>query len=69
VRLTVRSPGGGGFGSPFERPVESVVRDVHDGLVSREAAESDYGVVLGRDDCRVDNAATKRLRRGRCVGS
>jgi N-methylhydantoinase B len=69
VRLTVRSPGGGGFGSPFERPVESVVRDVHDGLVSREAAESDYGVVLGRDDCRVDVAATERLRRGRCVGS
>jgi N-methylhydantoinase B len=69
VRLTVRSPGGGGFGSPFERPVESVVRDVHDGLVSREAAESDYGVVLGRDDCRVDSAATERLRRGRCVGS
>jgi N-methylhydantoinase B len=69
VRLTIRSPGGGGFGRPFDRPVELVVRDVHDGLVSRAAAESDYGVVLGCDDCRVDVAATERLRRERCVGS
>lgn len=69
VRLTIRSPGGGGFGSPFERPVELVVRDVQDGLVSREAAESDYGVVLERDDYGVDGAATERLRRERCLGS
>jgi N-methylhydantoinase B len=69
VRLTIRSPGGGGFGSPFERPVELVVRDVQDGLVSREAAESEYGVVLERDDWGVDGAATERLRRERCLGS
>lgn len=69
VRLSIRSPGGGGFGNPLERPVELVVRDVEDGLVSHEAAESDYGVVLGRDDCGVDFAATERRRRDRCVGS
>ena len=63
VRLTIRSPGGGGFGDPSQRPVELVVRDVLDGLVSPQAAEADYGVVIGRDDCRVDSAATERLRR------
>ncbi|WP_395713474.1 hydantoinase B/oxoprolinase family protein [Reyranella sp.] len=69
VRLTIRSPGGGGFGNPFDRPVELVVRDVQDGLVSRAAAESDYGVVLEGDDYGVDNAATERLRREKCSGS
>lgn len=69
VRLTIRSPGGGGFGSPFDRPVDLVVRDVQDGLVSRAAAESDYGVVLKRDDYGVDGAATERLRREKCSGS
>lgn len=69
LRLTIRSPGGGGFGSPFERPVELVVRDVQDGLVSRDAAASDYGVVLEGDDHGVDSAATERLRRERCSGS
>jgi N-methylhydantoinase B len=69
VRLTIRSPGGGGFGSPFDRPVDLVVRDVQDGLVSRAAAESDYGVVLEGDDYGVDGAATERLRRDKCSGS
>lgn len=69
VRLSIESPGGGGFGNPFDRAVDLVVRDVEDGLVSREAAERDYGVALRRDDCNVDVAATERLRRDRCVGS
>ena len=43
VRLTIRSPGGGGFGRPFDRPVELVVRDVHDGLVSRAAPRAIWG--------------------------
>ncbi|HYM03438.1 MAG TPA: hydantoinase B/oxoprolinase family protein, partial [Stellaceae bacterium] len=54
-------PGGGGFGDPRERDPALVAADVADGLVSREAAERDYGVAL-ISDLRVDPAATARLR-------
>ena len=54
-------PGGGGFGNPKERDPERVAEDVADGLITREAAERDYGVALAPDG-RVDQAATGRLR-------
>jgi N-methylhydantoinase B len=41
--------GGGGYGDPRERPLESVARDVIRGLVSRESARNDYGVVIDSD--------------------
>jgi N-methylhydantoinase B len=56
-------PGGGGFGDPKRRDPERVAEDVADGLVSRAAAEQDYGVALTADG-RVDRAATGRLRAG-----
>jgi N-methylhydantoinase B len=40
------SPGGGGFGDPFERPLESVERDLNLGYISRATAERDYGAVI-----------------------
>lgn len=60
-RLLIEMPGGGGYGEPFEREAAKVAADVKAGLVSREAAERDYGVsVLG--DFSVDAAETARLR-------
>ena len=44
--LYLRCANGGGYGDPLEREPESVAQDVVDGLVSREAAESIYGVVF-----------------------
>lgn len=38
--------GGGGFGSPLERPTEQVLADVMDGYVSATAAEEQYGVIV-----------------------
>ena len=38
--------GGGGWGDPFEREPERVLRDVRDGYVSLEGAARDYGVVV-----------------------
>ena len=32
--ITNMNPGGGGYGNPFERPIEKVVEDVRNGLVS-----------------------------------
>ncbi|HEY8525732.1 MAG TPA: hydantoinase B/oxoprolinase family protein [Acidimicrobiales bacterium] len=68
--------GGGGFGDPLERDPAAVRDDVLDELVSREAAERDYGVVLRGSvedgDLEVDVGATAarraRLREGRSAG-
>jgi N-methylhydantoinase B len=54
--LVYRTAGGGGWKDPLDRPVERVEADVAKGLVSREKAESDYGVVAG------DAEATEKLR-------
>ncbi|MBU4158508.1 MAG: hydantoinase B/oxoprolinase family protein, partial [Alphaproteobacteria bacterium] len=61
--ITNLNPGGGGYGNPFERPVDKVVWDVRNGLVSIEGARLDYGVVIANPQTlEVDTAATERLR-------
>ena len=52
------SAGGGGYGDPFERDLESVRRDVEYGYVSFEKAKKDYGVVIDPGSGMVDEAAT-----------
>ncbi len=42
--------GGGGYGNPLERPVEKVIKDVRNGIVSIEKAKEDYGVVINPDN-------------------
>lgn len=62
MRLTIRSPGGGGFGDPLERDIEAVIRDVDDELVSPQAAAAQYGVVVASDGRTADLDGTTRLR-------
>ena len=62
ARMTAETPGGGGWGDPFTRDPQLVLRDVRDGVVSPQAAESDYGVALMGDGRSVDQAATTELR-------
>ena len=59
----IHESGGGGYGDPRKRKVESVVADVRDGLVSVEQAATDYGVVLDPKTLLVDEAATREKRR------
>jgi N-methylhydantoinase B len=59
--ITNMNPGGGGYGNPHERPIEKVVSDVKNGLVSLEGAREDYGVVINAA-LQVDTAATSTLR-------
>ena len=40
------TPGGGGHGDPLARDPERVLADVREGVVSKEAAARDYGVML-----------------------
>jgi len=61
--LVIRTPGGGGYGDPFNREPASVLRDVVNGLVSVEAAMREYGVVVDPESMQVRVEATKRTRR------
>ena len=54
--------GGGGYGSPFERPAERVKDEVRDGIISPEAARQHYGVVVDPTTFVLDASATERLR-------
>jgi N-methylhydantoinase B len=67
ARMIADTPGGGGWGEPFSRDPERVLRDVRDEVVSVDAAARDYGVVIrsdGPDGCRIDIEATAALRAG-----
>ena len=55
------SAGGGGYGSPLQREPERVLRDLEEGWITRERAETVYGLVLNSAG-RVDAAATQRRR-------
>ena len=57
----LRSGGGGGYGSPLDRPLERIAEDVAQGYVSRLQAVRCYGVVFGTDG-QIDAAATAALR-------
>jgi N-methylhydantoinase B len=63
--------GGGGWGDPFAREPERVLRDVRDGYVTVEGAASDYGVVVRGDPdedpegLTIDEDATAKLRSSR----
>jgi N-methylhydantoinase B len=60
--VRIELPGGGGFGRPQLRDPHSVLDDVRNGYVSREAAERDYGVVIDTARWMVDEAATTAKR-------
>ena len=55
-RVEVMTPGGGGYGDPFERDPELVRRDVARGYYTAEAVRDLFGVAL---------TASRRDRRGR----
>jgi hypothetical protein len=55
--------GGGGFGDPIDRDPRAVEQDYRRGWVTRETAESIYGVVMDSDGKRVDLPATESRRR------
>ncbi len=57
-----RAGGGGGYGDPFMRPVEKVLDDVRNDMVSLRSAREDYGVVIEEGTFTVNEEETKRLR-------
>jgi len=53
---------GGGYGDPLERNPQLVLADVIDGVVSKQAAQEVYGVVLDEKKEVIDLVETKSLR-------
>ncbi len=58
----MRMASGGGYGDPLERDPRLVLEDVIDGIISQQAAEEVYGVVLDPKKEAVDLVATKSMR-------
>jgi N-methylhydantoinase B len=68
TEVIAQTGGGGGWGDPLERDPQAVRWDVIEGLVSRKAAERDYGVVLNKDFS-IDHKATAQRRQRKGTGS
>jgi N-methylhydantoinase B len=63
--ISVRTPGGGGYGDPWQRDPGLVARDVARGYFTAADALRDCGVVLtAADPPALDARATEELRRG-----
>ena len=60
-RFVCVGPAGGGYGDPLQRDPGRVLDDVLDGIITRETAEGDYGVVI-TDAGVVDEHATSSRR-------
>jgi len=58
----VRTPGGGGYGSPLDRAPELVERDARRGYYTAEEARARFAVVLSGEPPVLDRAATAALR-------
>ena len=61
--VRVETCGGGGYGPPWERDPELVLRDVREEKISPARARDAYGVSVDTDRRTVDLAETRRLRR------
>jgi N-methylhydantoinase B/oxoprolinase/acetone carboxylase alpha subunit len=59
--IMLRTPSGGGYGPPTQRPPDAVAEDVREGIVSARSAGELYGVALAADGS-VDERETQALR-------
>ncbi|MDH3661775.1 MAG: hydantoinase B/oxoprolinase family protein [Alphaproteobacteria bacterium] len=59
-QLVALGPCGGGYDNPFLRDPDAVLADVQDGLISKEAALNDYGVLIR--DGSIDSQETAEVR-------
>ena len=59
---TLRSGGGGGFGTPLDRKLADIEDDVRNEYISLAAAREHYGAVIDAVTGRADAAASQALR-------
>lgn len=54
--------GGGGWGSPLDRPIAEVLADIHNTYITAEAAERTYGVIADKNGHAANQEATDQKR-------
>ncbi len=54
--------GGGGYGNPFNRPVENVMDDYKNGMISLVQTREMYGVIINPKTDRIDEIETNKKR-------
>ena len=54
---------GGGYGHPFDRPVEKIISDVKNGYISLDDAVKKYGVTLHPQTLEIEEVSEERLAR------
>jgi len=67
--VSLKLPGGAGYGDPLERDLDRIESDLLDGKVTREAAEGAYRIVVDPSTLRIDRDATQRLRAADLAGN
>ncbi len=60
--LSLESPGGGGWGLPFQRSIMRIEEDLARGLITRDQSKNRYGVVLKPGSLEKDDHLTYRVR-------
>ena len=60
--LSLESPGGGGWGLPFQRSIMRIEEDLARGLVTRDQSKNRYAVVLKPGSLEKDDYLTYRVR-------
>ena len=60
--VSFQTPGGGGYGLPFERDPNAVLRDVIGGKINAQRAHDLYGVVIDPESSTVNQSATANAR-------
>ena len=63
----VKTPGGGGYGSPFERNESLVLQDVKEEKYSIKQAIELFGVSINENDMEINKKETKLLRRNKKI--
>ncbi len=63
AEICLLNAGGGGYGPPYKRSLDSVASDVRNGFISPEAATNAYGVVFGESSHELDLDRTDARRR------
>jgi N-methylhydantoinase B len=61
-RLHVESPGGGGWGLPFQRSIMRIEEDLARGVITRDQSRNRYGVILKPGSLEKDDHLTYRVR-------
>lgn len=61
-RLVLETPGGGGWGLPFQRSIMRIEEDLNRGLVTADQSRNRYGVVLKPGTLEKDDQLTYRVR-------